>query len=250
MKEKWTPQQRHYWLCLGLRIVIFLLVTAWAVLAEPGQFEADLAEVRLSPLLLAWLLLILSILRQFFPSPLKSTGSQKIFASKCRLTGRKPDREERRRANRGVWLVLLVWAAANGVFFLLYARGVVDKRFLVCLTAFYAVCDLICVLVFCPFRAWMMHNRCCTTCRIYDWDYMMMCTPLLAVGGWMAASACVAAGLLLLRWEAAWLLYPERIVESCNQALACSGCRERLCKYRRALGRKLRPGAEDCRVDR
>ena len=112
------------------------------------------------------------------------------------------------------------------------------------------MCDLICVLVFCPFRAWMMHNRCCTTCRIYDWDYMMMCTPLLAVGGWMAASACVAAGLLLLRWEAAWLLYPERFVESCNQALACSGCRERLCKYRRALGRKLRPGAEDCRVDR
>ena len=27
----------------------------------------------------------------------------------------------------------------------------------------------------------MMHNRCCTTCRIYDWDYLMLCTPLLAL---------------------------------------------------------------------
>ena len=240
VKDCLTPQQRHYWACFGVRIAVFILVVTWALVA-PDRFVSDLSGKTLSPLFLVWLMLFLSTVRQFFPSRMKSLGSQKIFLQRCRLTSGGVDRAEIRQANRGALTVLVVWVAANAFFFFLYAHHVVGKRFLVCLAAFYGVCDLICVLVFCPFRAWMMHNRCCTTCRIYDWDYMMMCTPLLSVGGWMAVSACEAAALLFLRWEAAWALHPELFLESGNEALQCANCQEHLCKYRRALNRRFSP---------
>ena len=237
-----TAQQRYYWLCLAGRAAAFLLVI-WA-LAAPARFLTDLEGRTLSPLLLVWLLLMLAMVRQFFPSRLKSPGSQKIFARRCLPSSGGVSREEIRRADQGALRVLLVWAAAHAGIFFLYAHQVVGKRFLVCLAGFYGVCDLICVLIFCPFRAWLMHNRCCTTCRIYDWDYLMMCTPLLPVGGWMAISACALAALLFLRWEIVWLRHPERFLESGNEALQCAECQEHLCKYRRTLGRCFRHPAD------
>ena len=153
-----TAQQRYYWLCLAGRAAAFLLLVIWA-LAAPARFLTDLEGRTLSPLLLVWLLLMLAMVRQLFPSRLKSPGSQKIFARRCLPSSGGVSREEIRQADQGALRVLLVWAAAHAGIFFLYAHQVVGKRFLVCLAGFYGVCDLICVLIFCPFRAWLMHNR-------------------------------------------------------------------------------------------
>ena len=113
-----TRQQRHYWLCLLGRTAVFLLLLTWALTA-PEQFLSDLAGKSLSPLLLVWLLLMLAMVRQFFPSRLKSLGSQKLFASRCRPRPGGVDRGEIRQANWGALRVLLVWVGANAVIFLL-----------------------------------------------------------------------------------------------------------------------------------
>ena len=238
-----TVQQRYYLLALMARSAVFVLLTLFALRTPPEAF-ARVLEGGLSPLSVVWLLLMLSMLLRLLPSRVETIGCLKVFARRYRPSGRAPALEEIRQANRGALRVLAVWAAANAGIFLLYGRHLVGKRFLVCLAAFYGVCDLICVLVFCPFRAWMMHNRCCTTCRIYDWDYLMLCTPLLPVGGWMAVSACAASALLFFRWELTWRRHPERFLESSNQALRCADCREYLCTYRRALDRRLRRSGE------
>ena len=238
-----SVQQRYYLLALCARTAVFVLLTLFALRTPPEQFDRVLRGGR-SPLSLVWLLLMLSMLLRLLPSRVETLGCLKIFARRYRPTGRTPSGEEIRQADRGALRVLAVWAAAHPGVFLLYARQVAGKRFLVCLAAFYGVCDLICVLFFCPFRAWLMRNRCCVTCRIYDWDYLMMCTPLLPVGGWMAASACAAAALLFLRWEIVWRRHPERFLESGSGALSCNACGEHLCRYRRALGRRLRRRAE------
>ena len=240
-----TVQQKYYLLALLARTAVFVLLTMFALRTPPERFDRVLRG-GLSPLSAVWLLLMLSMLLRLLPSRVETVGCLKVFRRRYRPSGRTPAAEEIRRADRGALRVLAAWAAANAVFFLLYARHMVGRRFLVCLAAFYGVCDLICVLVFCPFRAWMMHNRCCTTCRIYDWDYLMLCTPLLPVGGWMAVSACAASAVLFLRWEITWRLHPERFLESSNEALRCAGCREHLCTYRRALGRRLRRAGASC----
>ena len=87
-----------------------------------------------------------------------------------------------------------------------------------------------------------MHNRCCATCRIYDWDYLMLCTPLMAVGGAMARSACLLAALIFFRWEFTYFRRRARFFEESNGALRCVACGEHLCRYKRTLaaqGQKL-----------
>ena len=152
-----------------------------------------------------------------------------------------------RQANRGALIVALVWIAFNAVFFLGHAKGWLTDRFLVCLAGFYGMSDIICILFFGPFQSWMMHNRCCTTCRIYDWDYLMLCTPLLALQNAMALSACLLAAVIFVRWEVTLLRHPERFFEASNDALRCAACQEHLCQQKRALaahGRSRRPHTE------
>ena len=80
-----------------------------------------------------------------------------------------------------------------------------------------------------------MKNKCCGTCRIYNWDYAMMFTPLLFVPGYYSWTLLGASLILLLRWEVAVYLHPERFSEATNACLACQNCPEKLCQHKRQL---------------
>ena len=242
-------QQTYYFLCLLARSAAFLFLVVWA-LAQPESFDAGLGladAFRFTPSTVVWLLLMASMVLRLFPSQVESIGSQKEFRRRFRPTGRQPDPREIRRADRGALGVLVLWAAFNAVFYAAYLGGIVDLRFLVCLAGFYGMCDIICILFFCPFQAWMMRNRCCTTCRIYNWDYAMMCTPLLGISGPLSLSACVVAFALLARWELTYHIRRERFFVSSNDALRCDQCQEHLCRYKRALASHCPPPQESAR---
>ena len=239
---------RYYLLTLLLRSAVFALLVLSAALA-PARFEAWLSAgpVRFTPLTAVWLALMLSMVFRLFPSRWESLGCQKEFSLRFCPTGQAVPREEVQSADRGAWRVLLSWAVLNGAFFLAHWRGWLSDRFLVCLAGFYGVCDIVCILFFCPFQAWMMHNRCCTTCRIYNWDYAMLCTPLLALRGVLSLSACALSLVLLLRWEWTYRRRRERFFQCANGALACGACQEHLCRYKRALARSIRAAGRDRR---
>ncbi len=44
-------------------------------------------------------------------------------------------------------------------------------------SAFYFLCDYVCILIYCPFQSHIMHNKCCVNCRIYGWGHFMIFTP-------------------------------------------------------------------------
>ena len=71
----------------------------------------------------------------------------------------------------------------------LYENGfdIIDEGVLWLVCLFYGVCDMICILFFCPFQSWFLKNKCCCTCRIYNWDYAMMFTPLFFIYLWTNA---------------------------------------------------------------
>ena len=227
---------RYYFVTLAVRAAVFVLLAGYALRA-PARFDGDLAAglTRFTPLTAVWLALMGSMALRLFPSRWESLGGQKEFAGRFRPTGEMPEPEAVREAERGALRVLLSWVALNAPLLLAHGRGWLSGRFLVCLAAFYGVCDIVCILFFCPFQVWMMHNRCCTTCRIYNWDYLMMCTPLLGLRGLLSASACLLALGLLVRWEVTYRRRRERFFENSNEALRCSRCRERLCRCKRAL---------------
>lgn len=231
--------RRYYLAVLLARTAAFLALVFYA-LAAPAAFLEELSGVwRWSPLTVVWLALMLSMALRLFPSRLESLGCQKEFARRFRPTGSPPSREEIRRADLGALKVLLLWAAVNLLFILAYLQGWLGKQFLVCLAGFYGVCDIVCILFYCPFQSWLMNNRCCTVCRIYDWDFLMLCTPLFAVGGILCVCAYLLAAFLFLRWELVYRLRRERFFESSNAALQCANCQEHLCRYKRGIAAGL-----------
>ena len=179
-----------------------------------------------------WIFFVAEMVLRFFPSRLESMGCQKQFERNFEPT------EREKPINQSPWqtfLVAFVWLALNGVVGVLYFTGVIDKGIVILVSLFFSVCDIICILFFCPFQTWFMKNRCCTTCRIYNWDFAMMFTPLVFVPDLYTYSLLGCALLLLLRWEIGYKLHPERFSTETNACLDCKSCAEKLCHHKKQL---------------
>ena len=174
---------------------------------------------------------------RLFPSKLESMGCEKAF--KKNYMPAKVKREPKNQPAKVTFLVAMVWFALNGAIFALHFifPHVVDKYILALVALAYGVCDIICILFFCPFQTWFMKNRCCTTCRIFNWDHMMMFSPIVFIPGVYTWTLCAAALAVFFVWEITFSLHPERFWEGTNSALKCSNCTDRLC------------GERNCRVD-
>ena len=129
----------------------------------------------------------------------------------------------------------LVWLALNAVIGVLYFTHIIDVAILLLVSLFYGVCDMICILFFCPFQMWFMKNRCCTTCRIYNWDFAMMFTPLLFIPHAYTWSLLAMSLIILLRWKLTVRNRPERFAETTNACLSCKNCDEKLCLHKRHI---------------
>ena len=125
-------------------------------------------------LLIIWIIYAVEMILRFFPSELESMGSQKQFARNYQPSGRT---ELNLTSPWRTFAATAAWLALNGLFGLLFFRKIIDRDILVLISLAYGVCDMVCILFFCPFQTFILKNRCCTDCRIYNWDYAMMFTP-------------------------------------------------------------------------
>ena len=236
-----TPVLRYHQVRLLYRSIMFLgLLALYAAERRSGRTAMKHAFTG-HPILAGMVCAVLSaeMLLRFFPMRLESPGSQKIFASCYRSTGQMDPQIE---DNRAAALAALLWILPNAVFGVLYLRGVLDEGIMLLLCCFYAVCDIICILFFCPFQLWILKNRCCVTCRIYNWDFPMMATPLFFVNRLPARILCALALAHLLRWEVTLRMHPERFARNTNAYLSCGNCTEKLCTYKRMPGARGQAG--------
>lgn len=166
-------------------------------------------------------------------------GSQKLFANRFKPIRDKINRKALKKyitsTTESAYMVMILWAILNAILALLYFYGIIGRTALFMATVTFYVCDLICVLIWCPFRL-MMRTKCCTTCRIFNWDHLMMFTPMMFVCSFFSLSLVSMAVLAWLVWELCIMLYPERFWEVTNTALQCSECTDKLCtQYCRKL---------------
>lgn len=169
---------------------------------------------------------------RFFPSSIESPGCQKQFEKNYVKTGKT---EIYIQDNHGVVLVALIWIGLNCLFGACYMFGIFDDGIMILLSSAYSVCDLICILFFCPFQSWILRNKCCCTCRIYNWDYAMMFTPLFFINKWYGWVLLVMAFVLMVKWEIVFYYHPERFSENTNGYLGCNNCTEKLCIHKTQL---------------
>lgn len=220
-------------------------------------FEAGLSLINI-----IWLLIFLSMLQKFFPQAVTSIGSRKQFRELFHLPPVEKFLgkdladlsddvfstaffkgsenyamllEEKRELNKGALLVLLAWIVLNVIIGILYFKDIINQNALILISLFYFMSDMICVLIYCPFQRIFMKNRCCVTCRIFNWDSIMLCTPLLFIPGWFSYTLCALALFLLIRWEVVFNRHPERFSERFNLSLRCAGCQEKLCRMKEAV---------------
>ena len=241
MSTALSPVTRRYLREFALRLAVFLLVgSVW--LFSPGRLDFT-APLDLShwPLALLWAGVLGSMLVQLNPNSGLTAGCMKQFPNRFDpVPGYDPAalRQAVRQQNRGAVKVAVLWLAVNLLFGWLYHRGHLRAADLVLLCALAYLCDLVCVLFFCPFQTFLMKNRCCVNCRIFAWGSWMMAAPLMCVPHWYAWSLFGAGLLVLAVWERRYFLHPERFWSGSNRLLPCAHCQEQLCRYK--LPRSLR----------
>jgi len=183
-------------------------------------------------LLTIWIAYAFEMACRFFPSRLESMGCQKQFKRNYMPSG---ESKPRLQSAWRTFFVALVWCLLNGAIGILYYTHVIDEGVLILVSLFYGVADMICILFFCPFQTWIMKNRCCTDCRIYNWDFAMMFTPFVFVPTLYTYSLLSLSLLLLFRWEITLRLHPERFSEKTNCSVSCANCKEKLCHHKKQL---------------
>ena len=231
--------RKNYILRFVGRVAVLLAAIAVYIL-HPASFsvlEGMNFFREFSILHLLWALLMLDMALQMIPSRrLIALGSQKQFKKHFQPAARVPDREALRgfvkTSNRSAGVILIIWIALVLILGSLYLLGFLDRGIMVLVSTAFYVCDLICVLFWCPFRVFFMKNRCCTTCRIFNWDHLMMFVHLLFVPSFFTLSLGIASVVIFLVWEVTFHRHPERFWDRSNRALRCISCTDHLCNRR------------------
>lgn len=237
-----SKTRKRYVLRLVGRIIV-LIVAAITCFVRPQIY--DILDGMsffdgFSLLHILWGVWVFDMFLQIIPVKNKiALGSQKLFANRFRPIVEKINYKALKNyvvtTTKAAYKVFLIWTALIACLGVLYYNGIMGKIGLFMTSVLFYVCDLICVLVWCPFRL-IMKNKCCTTCRIFNWDHLMMFTPLIFVGGFFCTSLVIMAFLAWLVWELCVMMYPERFCEMTNAALKCSECTDKLCtQYCRKL---------------
>ena len=228
-----SPMRKTYIMKLIGRCLV-LIVCIWLGLKHSGQFGVlkDFTG-SFSILHVLWFIWMVDMLVQLvYVRNHVPLGSQKLFRQRYLPVRGGFEahglRDYIRRRTKSAYQVFIIYAIGIAALGLLKKVGILNDAALLVICAFFYVCDLICVLIWCPFRIFMK-TRCCTECRIFNWDHLMMFSPLLFVDGFYAKSLVVMAAVVFILWEYRIMAYPERFWEGSNEALKCSSCTDKLC---------------------
>lgn len=243
MKLLRTKMMTRYLFRFTFRIIVFLAVLFfyisdknhfWDVMTKPVFFG-------ISPIIALWFLFMLIMIQHLFPNELRSMALRK---ENEKYYNENHDYSELelykfvQTQNIRAWQVMLIWLSFNALFGILYLFHVLDATDLIMLTVFFFLCDYICILVFCPFQTYIMKNKCCVNCRIYDWGHFMMFTPMLFIPNFFSWSLFFTSLIVLISWEIRYSKHPERFWSGANKTLKCSNCQDKTCQIKRKFSGK------------
>lgn len=226
-----TSITKSHWIEFIIRSCIFILTLV-------GYLIDIISDMEIVKQISHWVIGIYftyQMVSRLIPNKNHSMGNQKVFGrnyTQIENLKRGIIGYNKKNGNRVAFAVAIVWLLLNLNIFILYFCGVIDRDLLMVLAMVFSVCDLICVLFICPFQLLFMRNKCCTTCRIYNWDFAMMFTPLWVVPSVLNYLLVILSFVVLVHWEINHHKHPERFYEETNYNLRCLECKELMCKNR------------------
>jgi len=243
--KKFSKTMMLHYIKLGYRSALFLVALIFYIINRINRTGSLFGGMEHNHVILSiiWCVFAVEMLLRFFPSKLESMGCQKQFVRNYKSTNATVSEAELLSPAKTA-LVAGAWLALNGLIGVLYFFHIIDAGILLLISLAYSVCDMICILFFCPFQTWFMKNRCCTTCRIYNWDFAMMFTPLIFVKNMYAWSLVALSLALLIKWEVLLHRHPERFAENTNCSLSCANCQEKLCHHKTQIHKFIRKNVD------
>ena len=243
-----TIMMKRYLLKLVMRCSIFLISFLTYITHKDliygfiyHEISLDFFSFGLTPLHILWMIFMITMITHLFPNDMLSMALKK---SKKENYVEVKDYSEYellkyvQDQNVKAWKVMLIWLSFNAIFGVLYLFEVIDSVDLLMLTVFYYLCDYICILFFCPFQTFIMKNKCCVNCRIYDWGHFMMFTPMLFIKNFFSWSLFFTSLVVLIHWEIVYAKHPQRFWSGANQTLQCQNCKDKTCQMKRRIAGK------------
>lgn len=237
---------KRYFIKFIIRLAIFLsimyvYITNKEILVEcmTYQFSFGIDNYGVTLLHILWAFFMLMMLSHIFPNEKLSMALKKQRKQNYVEVENYSEFELLKyvqQQNVKAWMVMLIWLSFNALWGFLYLFEILDNADLLMITVFYFLCDYICILLFCPFQTFIMKNKCCVNCRIYDWGHFMMFTPMLFIKNFFSWSLFFTSLVVLIRWEIVYAKHPERFWSNSNQTLQCAHCKDKTCQVKNRIG--------------
>ena len=135
--------------------------------------------------------------------------------------------------NRRAAITMVLWLLLTSIIGFLYIQKIIGviEMFLVML--FFYLGDQICINIWCPFQFFIMKEKCCNSCRIYNWGHFMMFSHFAFIPSFFTLSLFGLGLLILIQWEYLHHKHPYRFFEGTNLALKCSHCQNPGCRVKK-----------------
>ena len=127
--------------------------------------------------------------------------------------------------NKHAISVFLAWIVLNTVLFIIYFNYNLSTSYIFLVFMIYYWTDMFCVNMWCPFHKLFFKSKCCNECRIYNWDHVMFCTPLLLINNFWSYSLFSLSFFVFIQWEYMIKKHPERFAPMSNKKLQCKNCK-------------------------
>lgn len=230
-----TIVMKRYLISLIFRIAIFVAILVTYITHKEWLSQMAMQPIvkGITPLHVLWVVFMIIMLMHIFP--IKKIMTMALRKAEKEVFVPVPDYDKEgllefvKDQNVKAWIVMLVWLLFNCFFGILTLLDIIGPSELIMLTVFFFLCDYICILFFCPFQTFIMKNKCCVNCRIYDWGHFMMFTPMLFIKDFFSWSLFVTSFIVLIRWEIIYAKHPERFWSGSNQVLRCANCKDKVC---------------------
>ncbi len=141
----------YHYVRIAIRLIAFVILLYYYILYKIRDGIDIYSLLTAYPIAfnVIFIMFIVEMILRLFPSQIESPGCQKQFKRNYIKTGKTNIVIE---DNNAVMLVLLVWIGLNCSIGAFYLGGLLDDGIMILLSVFYSVCDMICILFFCPFQ--------------------------------------------------------------------------------------------------
>lgn len=217
-----------------------LLLVTYTLFFYDANFLTNILNItiigNISIFHLIWLFLILEMLQVLFPLFNNHISCGKIFSRHFKNSKNDYDKERlaayTRKYNKGAVKAGLFWLIILIIIGTLFYSEYIGETGIYLIVIFFYWSDQFCVTVWCPFRSWIVRNKCCNACRIYSWGHFMMFSPLIFLANFYTNTLLLVSIIILIQWEYQHAKHPERFSPISNDNLKCLNCLQGNCRYK------------------